>query len=128
MADNSRGQSYGSPLQRAAQIGERVNELRRRRAELAAGTVPSPESVELARQRAADAANRADQAHQAVIARHKELARIHELIANIYQRAAIEGALEGADGSPQALQHKADQHWQAAHDSHLQIMEDEEQS
>jgi hypothetical protein len=62
---------------------------------------------------------RAEYAHQAAAERHEESARIHELTANSYQRAA----LDGVDGPSQVLRHKADQHWRAAHDSHLHSAE-----
>ncbi|OBG72822.1 MULTISPECIES: hypothetical protein [unclassified Mycobacterium] len=109
---------------RTAKVGRRVEELRRRRAELAAGQRPSKESVALARQRAEEAEKRAIDAHHAAAQRHEELARVHEQAANSYQLAV----LRGNDGSPQELQRKADEHWQAAHDNHLLFAEDEAQA
>jgi hypothetical protein len=109
-----------STSERIADVEQRVEELRRRRAELAAGERPSPESVNFARQRAEKSLHRAQDAHRAAGQRHEELARIHEQLANSYQRAAM----RGDDGPPQALQRKADEHWQAAHDSHLRSVED----
>ena len=115
------GQS--SPGQRAAQVERRVNELRQRREDLAAGPRPSPESVNVARDRAAESLRRAREAHHAAAQRHEELARVHEQTANTYQRAAMDG-----HGSSARLQQAADQHWQAAHDSYLDAVEDEAQS
>lgn len=109
---------------RTARVGRRVEELRRRRAELAAGERPSKESVALARQRAAEAEKRAKDAHHAAAQRHAALARVHEQAANSYQLAAM----RGDDGSPQELQRKADEHWQAAHDNHLLYAQDEAKS
>ncbi|HTX94172.1 MAG TPA: hypothetical protein VME67_04585 [Mycobacterium sp.] len=111
-----------SPGERAAQVERRVKELRQRRAELAAGKRPSPESVNVARDRAADSLRRAKEAHHAAAQRHEELARVHEQTANTYQRAALAG-----NGSSARLRRAADQHWQAAHDSHLDAVEDEAQ-
>jgi hypothetical protein len=48
---------------------------------------------------------------------------VHERTANTYQRAAMQGP-----GSSAWLQDAADQHWQAAHDSHLEAVEDEAQA
>jgi len=107
--------------ERIADVEQRVEELRRRRAELASGERPSPESVDFARQRAEDSLHRAQDAHRAAGQRHEELARIHEHMANSYQQAAM----RGDDGPPQALQQKADEHWQAAHDSHMRSFEDQ---
>ncbi len=90
-------------------------------AECQSGERPSAESVSFARQRAQDALHRAAVAHRASAQRHDELARLHERVANNYQRAAI----RGADGPAEELQDKADRHWQAAHDSHLRLVEDE---
>lgn len=106
---------------RTAKAEQRVEELRRRRAELAAGARPSPESVNLARQRAEESLHRAQDAHHAAAQRHEELARIHEQTANSYQLAAM----RGADGSPDRLQDEADRHWQAAQESRLRSVEDE---
>jgi hypothetical protein len=113
-----------SPSERAANAAQRVEELRRRRAALAAGERPSPESVNFAQQRAKDALHRAEEAHRASAQRHEELARIHERTANSYQLAAI----GGYDGPPDKLQQEADRHWQAAQDSHLRSVEDEAQA
>ena len=112
-----------SPAERAAQVEQRVKELRQRRAELAAGERPSPESVDFARHRAEESLKFALEAHHAAALRHEELARVHEQTANAYQRAAMDGR-----GSPARLQIAADQHWQAAHDSYLDAVEDEAQS
>jgi hypothetical protein len=120
MGEGSAAGRSGS-AERAAMVEQRVEELRRRRAELAAGQRPSPESVNFARQRAKDALRRAEEAHRASAQRHEELARIHEQTANSYQRAAM----QGDDGPPNKLQAEADRHWQAAHDSHLRGVEDE---
>jgi t-SNARE complex subunit (syntaxin) len=113
-----------STSERAAKAKQRVEELNRRRTELAAGELPSAESVGLARQRAHEAMQRAEHAYHAAAQRHEELARVHERTADSYQRAA----LQGFDGSPEELQRKADQHWQAAHESHLRGIEDEAQA
>ena len=110
-----------SSVDRSAKVEQRVRELRQRREALAAGERPSVESVRLARQRAQDALERAREAHHASAQRHEELARIHERTANSYQQAAM----RGDDGSPHLLQAKADEHWQAAHESHLRYVEDE---
>ena len=112
-----------SPALRAAQVEQRVKELRQRRAELAAGERPSPESVNVARHRAEESLQFAEDAHHAAARRHEELARVHERTANTYQRAAM----QGPDSSAR-LQNAADQHWQAAHDSHLEAVEDEAQA
>jgi glycerophosphoryl diester phosphodiesterase len=106
---------------RAAKVEQRVEELRKRRAQLAAGERPSLESVNFARQRAEDALQRAREAHHAAAQRHEELAQVHERTANSYQQAAM----HGDDGAPHTLQEKADRHWQAAHDSHLRFAQDE---
>jgi hypothetical protein len=119
MAEQHAGQSSSS--ERAAKAQKRVEELNQRRVELAAGEPPSPESVNVARQRAMEAMQRAKAAHHAAAERHDELARLHERMANDYQRAAM----RGDDGPPEQLQAKADRHWQAAHDSHLRGREDE---
>ena len=110
-----------SSSERAAKLAQRVEELRRRRAELAAGQRPSLASVNFARQRAEDALQRAIAAHRASAQRHEELARIHERMANNYQLAAM----RGDDGPPDKLQQEADRHWRAAHESHLRFVEDE---
>jgi hypothetical protein len=115
------GQS--NPALRAAQLEQRAKELRQRRAELAAGDRPSPESVNVARHHAEESLQFAEDAHHAAARRHEELARVHERTANTYQRAAMQGP-----GSPARLQQAADQHWQAAHDSHLEAVEDEAQA
>ncbi|OBI88618.1 hypothetical protein A9X01_15115 [Mycobacterium asiaticum] len=107
--------------ERTARVGRRVEELRQRRRELAAGRRPTLESAIFAQQRAEDALERARDAHLAAAHRHEELARVHERTANSYQRAAI----RGDDGPRYLLQQKADEHWQAAHDSHLRQAEDE---
>lgn len=109
-----------SSAERAAKVDQRVNELSRRRAELAAGKRPSPESVSIARHRAAESLRRAKDAHHAAAQRHEELARLHEQAANSYQRAVMQGL-----GSADRLQQAADQHWQAAHNGHLEAVEDE---
>ncbi|OBG26579.1 hypothetical protein [Mycobacterium sp. E3198] len=111
---------HPSPAERAAQVEQRVKELRDRRAELAAGEPPSKESVSVARHRAEESLQFATAAHHAAAQRHEELARVHERTANTYQRAAMDGR-----GSPTRLQQAADQHWQAAHDSHLDAVADE---
>lgn len=110
-----------SPAERAAKVEQRINELRQRRAKLAAGECPSAESAELARDRAEESLHRAKEAHHAAAREHDRSARVHERTANTYQRAA----LRGDDGPPHQLQEKADQHWQAAHDSHLPSLDDE---
>jgi hypothetical protein len=110
-----------SSSERGARVERRVEELKRRRHELAAGERPSAESVDRARQRAEESLQRAEDAHHASAQRHEELARLHERTANRYQRAL----LRGDDGSPEMLQAKADEHWQAAQDSHLHGIEDE---
>lgn len=99
-----------------------MKELRQRRAELAAGERPSPQSVNVARDRAEQSLRRAKDAHHAAAKRHEELARVHEQTANAYQRAALDGV-----GPTARLQHAADEHWQAAHNSHLEAVEDEAQ-
>jgi hypothetical protein len=111
-----------SPAERAAEVERRVKELQQRRAQLAAGEPPSLDSVNVARDRAADSMRRAREAHHAAALRHEELARVHEQTANTYQRAALEGV-----GPSDHLQQAADHHWQAAHDSHLDAVEDEAQ-
>lgn len=112
-----------SPARRAAQVEQRVKELRDRRAELAAGERPSADSVSFARHRAEESLQFATAAHHALAQRHEELARVHERAANAYQRAALDGL-----GSPARLQQAADEHWQAAHDSHLDAAADEQQA
>jgi hypothetical protein len=114
------GAGQSSPAERAVQVEQRVKELRQRRAELAAGERPSPESVILARHRAEESLQFAVAAHHAAARRHEELARVHERMANAYQLAAMDGR-----GSSARLQQAADQHWQAAHDSHLGAIADE---
>ncbi len=111
---------HPSPAERAAQVEQRVKELRHRRAELAAGERPSTESVSVARHRAEESLQSATAAHHAAAQRHEELARVHERAANTYQRAAMDGR-----GSSAQLQRAADEHWQAAHDSHLDAVADE---
>jgi hypothetical protein len=69
--------------------------------ELAAGERPSRESVTVARDRAAESLRRAQEAHHA--------------------------AMEGHDSSAR-LQQPADRHRQAAHDSHLDALQDEARS
>ncbi|HTY34518.1 hypothetical protein [Mycobacterium sp.] len=117
------GTGHSSPAERAAQVEQRVKELRQRRAELAAGDRPSQESVSLARHRAGESLQAAVDAHHAAAQRHEELARVHERTANTYQRAAMDGR-----GSSAQLQQAADEHWQAAHDSHLDAVADEGQA
>ena len=119
----SEGRAAAGPSssERAAKLEQRVEELRQRRAQLAAGDRPSVESVNFARQRADEALQRARDAHQSAARRHEELAQVHERTANSYQRAAM----HGDDGAPHKLQEKADRHWQAAHDSHLRFAQDE---
>ncbi|WP_231990687.1 hypothetical protein [Mycobacterium sp. 852002-30065_SCH5024008] len=97
-----------------------MKELSQRRAELAAGERPSPESVDLARRRAEESLHRAQEAHHAAAQRHEELARVHEQTANNYQRAAMQGL-----GPTARLQQAADEHWQAAHDGYLEAVKDE---
>jgi hypothetical protein len=53
-----------SSSDRTAKVEQRVEELRRRRAELAAGERPSAESVRFARQRAEDTLHRAAEARR----------------------------------------------------------------
>jgi hypothetical protein len=114
---------HPSPAERAARVEQRVKELRNRRAELAAGERPSKESVSFARHRAEESLHFATAAHHAAAQRHEELAHVHERTANTYQRAAMDGR-----GSSARLQQAADQHWQAAHDSHLDAAADEAQA
>lgn len=114
------GAGQPSPAERAAQVEQRVKELRQRRAELAAGERPSPESVIFARHRAEESLRFAVDAHHAAARRHEQLARVHERTANTYQRAAMDGRRRAA-----RLQQAADEHWQAAHDSHLEASKDE---
>lgn len=107
-----------SPAERAAQVEQRVKELRQRRAELAAGERPSLESVIFA-------CHRAEESWQfawtlAAARRHEELTRVPERTANAYQRVALDQR-----GASARLQQAADEHWQAAHDSHLDAVEDE---
>lgn len=109
-----------SPSQRAARVQQRVKELNQRRAELAAGERPTPASVALAHRRAEESLRRAKEAHHAAAQRHEELARVHEQTANSYQRAALQGP-----GPAARLQQAADEHWQAAHDGHLEAVQDE---
>ncbi|MCV7096097.1 hypothetical protein [Mycobacterium kubicae] len=111
-----------SAAERAAKVERRINELRERRAALTSGQKPSPESAELARHRAQEATHRAQDAHHAAAERHRELARVHERTANTYQRVAMD-----REDAPE-LQDEADQHWQAAHESHLRSLEDEAQA
>ena len=87
---------------------------------MAAGERPSSESVSAARHRAEESLQFAQDAHHAAARRHEELARVHERAANTYQRAAMQGPDSSA-----WLQNAADQHWQAAHDSHLEAVEDQ---
>lgn len=122
MGEGSAG-GHANPAERAEQVEQRVQELRRRRAELAAGERPSPESVIFARHRAEESLRFAVDAHHAAARRHEELARAHERTANAYQRAAMDGL-----GGSARLQRAADEHWQAAHDSHLEAAEDEAQA
>ncbi len=119
MAEDSVG-GQSSPSEQAARVQQPVKELERRRTDLAAGERPTPESVELARRRAEESLCRAREAHHAAAQRHEELARVHERTANSYQRAALEGL-----GPTARLQQAADEHWQAAHDGHLEAAEDE---
>ncbi len=114
---------HSSPAERAAQVEQRVKELRQRRAELAAGERPSQESVNFARHRAEESLRFAKDAHHAAAQRHQNLARAHERTANAYQRAALDGR-----GSPTGLQRAADQHWQAAHDNYLDAAADRAQA
>ncbi|MGV0042271.1 hypothetical protein ACRU13_06090 [Mycobacterium colombiense] len=123
MADASEGDGPRS-ARRTARIKQRVQELRRRRGELAAGNRASPESVDVARQHAEESLRNAKDAHHAAAQRHQELARTHERTANNYQQAAMRFAQRGVD-DPDQLQSQADQHWQAAHDNRLQSIEDE---
>jgi hypothetical protein len=58
------GARGSSSSDRTAKVEQRVEELRRRRAELAAGERPSAESVRFARQRAEDALHRAAEARR----------------------------------------------------------------
>ncbi|WP_322859842.1 hypothetical protein U8D42_14975 [Mycobacterium europaeum] len=108
------------PSERAAKVQQRVKELNQRRAELAAGERPTPESVELAHRRAEESLLRAQAAHHAAAQRHEQLARVHEQTANSYQRAALQGL-----GPTARLQQAADDHWQAAQESRLEALEDE---
>jgi hypothetical protein len=117
------GTGHSSPAERAAQVEQRVKELRHRRSELAAGDRPSAESVSFARHRAEESLQFATAAHHAAAQRHEELALVHERTANTYQRAAMDGP-----GSAAQLQQAADEHWQAAHDSHLDAIADEAQA
>jgi hypothetical protein len=94
---------HASPGERAAQVEQRVKELRQRRAELAAGERPSQESVSFARHRAEESLHAAESAHHAAAQRHEELACVHERTANTYQRAAMDGP-----GSPARLQRAAE--------------------
>jgi hypothetical protein len=101
------------PRERAARAGQRVERLRRRRAELAAGVLSSENSVDQARRYAQDAMDRAAKAHLAASRGHDEAARAHERAANHLQRAAFQGV-----GDPKRLQDDADEHWKAAEDNH----------
>lgn len=116
-----------SLAKRTAKIKQRVQELQRRRGELAAGDRPSAEAVDLARHRAEESRRYAKDAHHAAAQRHEELARAHERTANHYQRAAMRFELQGVD-HPEQLQDEADQHWQAAHDSRLRGIEQQAQA
>jgi hypothetical protein len=126
MAEASDG-GQRSLAKRTAKIEQRVRELQRRRGELAAGDRPSPESVDLARHRAEESLHFAEDAHHAAAQRHEELARAHERTANHYQEAAMRFSLQGVD-HPDQLQDEADQHWQAAHDSRLRSIDQQEQA
>ena len=64
-----------SSSERAAKVAQRVEELRRRRAELAAGERPSPESVNFVQRRAKDALHRAEEAHRASAQRQAQKAK-----------------------------------------------------
>lgn len=101
------------PGERAARAGQRVEQLRRRRAELAAGKRSSEDSVDQARRYAQDAMDRAAKAHLAASRGHDDAARAHERAANHLQRAALHGI-----GDPRRLQDEADEHWEAAEDNH----------
>ncbi|WP_374022357.1 hypothetical protein [Mycobacterium sp. HNNTM2301] len=100
-----------------------MKELKERRAELAAGKRPTRESIERAHRRAEESLRRAEEAHHAAAQRHEELARVHERTANSYQRAAMQG-LESSVG----LQQAADEHWQAAHNGHLEAVHEEQKA
>ena len=104
-------------------VERRIDQLSRRRAELAAGESPSPASVEAARRGAEEALQRAQRAHHAAAQRHREAAHIHERVANCYQMAAMEGL-----GDSDQLQGEADEHWQAANQCHRESVEDDIQA
>lgn len=112
-----------SPAIRAAKVEQRVKELSQRRAALAAGERPTEQSVAAARRHAEESMRRAKDAHHAAALRHEEAARVHERTANSYQRAAMQGV-----GPTDRLQEAADEHWQAAHEGHLEALKDEEQA
>ncbi|CAN3128570.1 hypothetical protein ACNUDN_11670 [Mycobacterium sp. smrl_JER01] len=101
--------SAPSPAERAARAAERARQLQQRRLDLAAGSRPTPESLQEARRHADEAEARAREAHRAATLRHGEVAHVHERAANALQRVVMEG---GAD--PAGLQERADAHWQAA--------------
>lgn len=100
--------------ERAAIARRRVSELQQRRNELAAGVRPREDDLALAEQRVDDARCRAQAAHLAAAQRHEEAARVHERAANNLQAAAMTSPDEA-----NRLQDQADEHWQAAQDSHL---------
>lgn len=106
------------PGERAAKARQRIEELRRRRDELAGGEQPSQESVDLAERHAEDAMDRAQKAHLAAAKGHDAAARTHERTANHLQRAAMRGV-----GNPHRLQDEADAHWQAADDNRRESVE-----
>jgi hypothetical protein len=111
--DARRDAQLPDPGERAARAGQRIEQLRQRRAELAAGERSSEDAVDRARRYAQDAMDRAQKAHVAASRGHDEAARAHERAANHLQRAAMEGI-----GDAEQLQDEADEHWQAAADNH----------
>lgn len=100
------------PGERAAKAEQRIEQLRERRANLAAGEQPSQDSVDEARRHAEDAMDRAEKAHLAASRGHDDAAQAHERAANHLQHAAMLGV-----GDPDRLQDEADAHWQAAEDN-----------
>ena len=118
MTDGQRDADLPSARERAAKAGQRIQQLQRRRRDLAAGRTPSTDSVDQARRHAEAAMERARDAHRVASAGHEAAARAHERAANTLQRAAWQG-----HDDPVRLQDEADEHWQAAEDNRVESLD-----
>ncbi len=113
----------GAAAARGEAALRRIGELQKRRAELAAGMPPSPETVDRARLRALESLERVRKAHRDAAARHLNAGAAHRRAAASHEQAAL-SARDSATATHQdaAAVHRAEA---AVHDAAATLEEEE---